>query len=225
VFIRGEKLWNQTFFCGVLTLPTPKEVRMFFRIRIAVGIAFLLSLVTSMTAFAKGGFTFIGITGPNLKAELRVDDPALTTDFFAFANFSEDKIKAPADPGVGYEITRYYVDGKREIIFDRLHYYPETGLVFYDGIENGESEYDGEWYTANPGIMKVFESALAGKRAAVEKKQPVTSASGLAAEDSAARSKPGSNGSQSLLVITVVVVSGLAALFGFAFGRRKPSVQ
>lgn len=201
---------------------------MFFRIRIALGIVFLLTLATSMTAFAKGGFTFIGITGPNLKAELRVDDPALTTDFFAFANFSEDKIKAPADPGEGYEITRYYVDGKREIIFDRLHYYPETGLVFYDGIENGESEYDGAWYTANPGIQTAFEAVLADRTAAVapvEKKQPVTSASGPQAEAPAARSQPASTVSESLLVIAIAVVAGLAALFVFAFGRRKPSVQ
>jgi hypothetical protein len=59
------------------------------------------------------------------------------------------------------------------IIFDRLHYYPETGFVFYDGIENGDSEYDGEWYLADPGIRTVFESALAAQSesaAPVEKK-------------------------------------------------------
>lgn len=195
------------------------------RIRIALGMGLLLALITSITAFAKGGFTFIGITGPTLKAELRLDDPALTTDFFAFANFSEDKAKAPADPGEGYEIARYYVDGKREIIFDRLHYYPATGFVFYDGIENGESEYDGEWYTANPGIKTAFETALAGKIAPMEKKQPVISASEPQAESSAARSQPASTGSGSWLVITIAVVSGLVALFVFAFGRRKASVQ
>ena len=133
---------------------------MFTRIRIAIGFALAALLVTFNLAFAKGGFDFIMVSGPNLKESVRVNDSQLTTDFFTFASFYEDRTKAPADPGVGYEITRHYVQGVSDVIFDRLHYYPETGLVFYDGIENGESEYDGEWYTANPEIRSVFEGAL-----------------------------------------------------------------
>jgi hypothetical protein len=134
---------------------------MFTRIRIAIGFAFLTALLTAIGVSAKGGFDFITIAGPDLKEALRITDPALSEDFFTFANFYEDKSKAPTDPGKGYEITRHYVQGMGDIIFDRLHYYPETGFVFYDGIENGDSEYDGEWYTANPDIKTVFEETLA----------------------------------------------------------------
>jgi len=133
---------------------------MFTRIRIAIGFALTTLLLTFSLASAKGGFDFITIAGPDLKESVRVADPRLTADFFTFANFYEDKTKAPADPGVGYEITRHYVQGISDVVFDRLHYYPETGFVFYDGIENGESEYDGEWYTANAEIQSVFESVL-----------------------------------------------------------------
>ncbi|HET6822191.1 MAG TPA: hypothetical protein VFH34_06060 [Anaerolineales bacterium] len=133
---------------------------MFTRIRIIIALALTALLVTPTGAFAKGGFDFITIAGPDLKESVRVADPRLTADFFTFANFYEDKTKAPADPGVGYEITRHYVQGISDVVFDRLYYYPETGFVFYDGIENGESEYDGEWYTANAEIQSVFESVL-----------------------------------------------------------------
>lgn len=133
---------------------------MFRRIRIAIGFALMAIFMTSIIAFAKGGFSFVAVTGSGLEGEVRSTDPALTEDFFAFADFYRNKTREPANPGAAYEITRYYIEGKREIPFDRLHYYPETGLVYYDGIVNGSSEYDGEWYTAKPGILSVFESAL-----------------------------------------------------------------
>ena len=133
---------------------------MFSRFRIAAGLALLLALFTSLTVLAKGSFAFISITGPDLKEAVRVSDPALTTDPFVFADFFQDRTEAPDDPGIGYEITRYYVDGNRESAFDKLHYYPDTGFVYYDGIVDGSSEYDGKWYTANPHIKTTFESAL-----------------------------------------------------------------
>ena len=201
---------------------------MFARMRSAFAIALLITFVSSTAVFAKGGFDFIAITGPNLKETIRITDIALTEDFFTFANFYEDKTGAPANPGVRYEITRHYVDGARDIIFDRLHYYPETGFVFYDGIENGESEYDGEWYTAKPEIKAVFEAALFGQAksvAPVEKKQPVTSPSGSQAEDSMAPSQPAASNLDSLPIIIVAVATGLTALLVLALGRRKPSTQ
>jgi hypothetical protein len=181
-----------------------------------------------MIALAKGGFDFITIGGPNLKEAVRVTDTALTEDFFTFANFYEHKTKAPADPGQGYEILRYYVDGKREIIFDRLQYYPETGFVFYDGIENGESEYDGEWYTANPSVKTAFESALSiGNRtvAPLEKKEPIPAASQPQAENPVVQSPPADSRLQSLPLLIAILATGLAALVAFAFVRRKTSTQ
>lgn len=133
---------------------------MLSRIRIALGLALLLSLLTSITALAKGQFSFIAVTSGQLTDEVRLSVPALTEDFFAFADFYENKTEAPADPGVGYEITRYYINGHTETAFDRLHYYPETGYVYYDGIVDGSSEYDRKWYIAKPDMQKTFETAL-----------------------------------------------------------------
>jgi len=136
---------------------------MFSHFRRSLGLALLLALMTSVTVLAKGGFSFITVTGADLKEPVCITDPVLTEDFFAFANFYEDKVGAPTDPGVGYGITRYYIDGKREIAFDHLYYHPKTGYVFYDGIVNGSSEYDGDWYKANPNIISAFESALSAQ--------------------------------------------------------------
>lgn len=191
---------------------------MFSLIRAALKIAILLSLLTSISAFAKGGFDFLAITGPKLKEPVRVTDTALTRDFFTFANFYEDKTKAPADPGVGYEITRHYIDGKREIIFDRLHYYPETGFVFYDGIENGESEYDGEWYVANPEIKTVFESALSVQ---VQSAAPA----GQQAASSAVQTKADTPSLQTRLITLIGILVSLAGLLIFAFRFRRSPVR
>lgn len=192
---------------------------MLTRIQIAAGFALAVLLITSMTAFAKGGFDFITITGPNLKQAVRVTDTSLTNDFFTFANFYEDKTKAPEDPGEGYEITRHYEQGVSDVIFDRLHYYPESGFVFYDGIENGESEYDGEWYTANPEIKSAFETALSvqtGPAASPEKKEPIAPVS---------QPQPAASSSPALPILVGVLTIGLAVFFFLGFWRRRDSVH
>ena len=141
---------------------------MFTRIRMALVLLIALLLLAALPAFAKGGFDYIMVTGPDLEEGVRIDDPRLTEDFFTFADFSEDRTTAPADPGKGYEITRHYLQGTSSVIFDRLHYYPDTGLVYYDGIENGDSEYDDEWYWANANIKPIFESVLAAPAAGIQ---------------------------------------------------------
>jgi len=184
---------------------------MFSRIRTALGLALLLTLITSVTAFAKGGFSFITITGSNLKEALRVDDPALTTDFFAFADFYQDKTEAPADPGAGYEIIRYYVDGGREFAFDHLHYYPDSGYVYYDGIVDGLSEYDDKWYTAKPEIKTVFDSALV-LAPAVTQSQPVGSNS---------LTQPSLTFLKPQTIVLVSITAGVAVILVLVYWRRK----
>jgi hypothetical protein len=196
---------------------------MSFRIRSAIGLGLLLALVTSLTVFAKGGFTFISIAGPGLEEAVRSTDKNLTEDYFAFANFYLDKVEAPASPGVGYEITRYYVDGKRETPFDRLHYYPASGFVYYDGIVNGSSEYDGEWYTANPNIQTVFESALsAASIAGAQSAQPAKQVQPVVSIDT---TQPLSPIVPSRVILPVSIIAGLMVLVLFAFRLRKPSAQ
>ena len=188
---------------------------MILRIRFAIGLALSLTLITSITVFAKGGFSFITVTGKDLKDAVRLTDPALTEDFFAFADFFQDKAKEPANPGAGYEITRYYIDGKRDVAFDRLHYYPGTSFVYYDGIVNGSSEYDGEWYTAKPEIKTVFENVLLKQTqlaAPIAQPQPVISVDPTQTGKSVAPSQS---------VILIAVTAGTAFILAFAFRLRR----
>jgi hypothetical protein len=124
----------------------------------------LCLLIPSAIAFAKGNFDYITIKGPGITGEINVTAPALTEDFFAFADFSQGPIDSPDDPGQGYQIVRVYVVDTKPQPFDQLHYYPYTGFVFYDGIVNGSSEYDGKWYAANPSANDPFRAVL-GERA------------------------------------------------------------
>ena len=125
--------------------------------------AFLILLSTTFV-FAKGDFDYITIKGPGITGEVNVTNPALTTDFFAFADFSKGAVDAPADPREGYQVVRVYVITENEkpspTPFDQLHYYPYTVFVYYDGLVSGSSEYDGKWYTANPSAEEPFRAAL-----------------------------------------------------------------
>jgi hypothetical protein len=118
-------------------------------------------LLSSMHVFAKGAFDYITIKGPGITGEINVTSPALTQDFFAFADFSKGSIEPPVNPGEGYQILRVYVVDLNPQVFDQLHYYPYTGYVYYDGIVNGSSEYDGKWYIANPSVEAPFKAVLA----------------------------------------------------------------
>jgi hypothetical protein len=126
--------------------------------------AFLLVLgllIPATIALAKGGFDYITVKGPGVTGEINVTNPALTGDFFAFADFSKGPIDPPADPGEGYQIVRVYVVDTKPAPFDQLHYYPYTGYVYYDGLVNGSSEYDVKWYAANPAANDPFRGVLA----------------------------------------------------------------
>ena len=126
------------------------------RIRMALILAVLLLLVENGEAFAKGNFAFVMIKGKQLTWPVRVMDPALTSDFLFFIGDFNNRASAPPDPGVGYEVLRYYLDQGRPQVFDELHYYPESGYVYYDGLGNGWSEYDGKWYRAKADIKELF---------------------------------------------------------------------
>jgi len=129
-------------------------------------ILMLALFVPTSLALAKGNFDYITVKGPGLQGELNLTNPALTS-FFAFADFSKGAIDPPADPGEGYEITRVYVITENEkpnpTAFDQLYYYPyvDDGYVYYVGLADGSSEYDGKWYAANPSADAPFRAGLA----------------------------------------------------------------
>jgi len=202
---------------------------MFSRFRIAVGLALLLALVTSISVLAKGAFSFISITGPDLKTSVRVSDLALTEDFFTFADFYRDRVEAPANPGAGYEITRYYVNGNRESAFDKLHYYPDTGFVYYDGIVNGSSEYDGKWYLAKPDIKTTFETAINTEIRLIGLGNPEPAKALVPPEQSVNPIDPTQSSRvfarpQPMILFTVISVALVIAL-AFTFWRRKSFAQ
>jgi uncharacterized integral membrane protein len=129
-------------------------------------ILIVLSLfITSAFVLAKGDFDYLAVKGPGITGEINITNPALTGNFFVFANFTQGEVPVPGDPGQGYQVVRVYVetvDGKPSPMpFDQLHYYPYTGYVYYDGIINGSSEYDDKWYAANPSAEAPFRAALA----------------------------------------------------------------
>ncbi len=186
----------------------------------AWGLALLSACIAAIPVLAKGGYAFITITGPDLKETVRTSDAALTEDFFAFADFYRDRVEAPADAGAGYEITRYYLDGGREIAFDRLHYYPAAGVVYYDGIVTGSSEYDRKWYAAKPEIKSVFENALAGA--------PTIQAPAIKAEQGAGNTVTGSSQPSAILdrtefAVSIAIASALAVTVLVFLSRRKIS--
>lgn len=194
------------------------------RFRIAFALAMLIAASVAVSVSAKGGFAFITITGANLKETIRAADGELTQDFFAFADFYHNKSSAPADPGVGYEITRYYVDNNREVPLDKLHYYPDTGFVFYDGIVNGSSEYDGKWYRANVEIRSVFERVLP------EAALPASSSHQAGEQTTSDQSMQPTNSNQPTSLpqfgMPVVVMAGLAAVaLLFILARRQRAVR
>jgi hypothetical protein len=196
---------------------------MLTRFRFALGLAILLNLIAFHSVFAKGSFSFITVTSSNLKEPARLSDPALTTDFFAFADFYQDKAEAPVDPGTGYEITRYYVDSNTESAFDKLHYYPDTEYVYYDGIVNGSSEYDAKWYTANQDLKSVFEAALNTQIRLVELGNPEVSSAIVPPPQSADpvfQTQPNTLIAKPELILPIII-AGSMSIMAFAFWRRR----
>lgn len=192
---------------------------MFSQFRTAIGITLLLTLITSVSVFAKGGFAFVSISGADLKEPIRSTDPALTMGYFAFADFYRNQTEAPVNPGIEYEITRYYMDGGREYAFDRLHYYPITGYLYYDGLVNGSSEYDGHWYKAQPEIKAVFESLLLPASVVITELD--SSASQPQPNNSTMPTEPVSlfTGPQLFAVFSLIVGSAVITLL--AYWRRR----
>ena len=192
---------------------------MFSRSRTVIGLTLLLTLFTFSTVFAKGSFSFIAITGADLKDPIRSTDPALTTGYFAFADFYQNETEAPSNPGTGYEVTRYYMDGGRESAFDHMHYYLATGYVYYDGLVNGSSEYDGGWYKAQPEVKAVFQSLLLPAPVVVT--EPDTSAAQPQPNNSAMLTEPVSPVTRPQPIAMLSLIAGSILIALLVFWRRK----
>jgi hypothetical protein len=129
----------------------------------------LLMLLSFPRSASAGGGPFgqIVISGGGLPADIEVTDRHLL-DFFAFSNFYETRIPAPAAPGIGYTVTRgSFTDSGAFAPWDRLRYYPGSdwhpSYVYYEGLLNGQSEYDGHWYRASANADKYMLPLLSGQ--------------------------------------------------------------
>lgn len=132
-----------------------------FPILFIIGILF----VFYRPAIAKGNFIKITISGGQLTSEIDITDPSLL-EFFSFSYFPDSRTQDPM-LDEGYLITRYdqqNKDGSFHAV-DILYYYPSNtgsgGYVFYDGLINGSSEYDGKWYIASAEGDLAFRNILA----------------------------------------------------------------
>ena len=121
----------------------------------------LALLLPSASVLAEGQFDYIVIRGFGIVEDINISNPALTQNYYAFADFSKGEVNPPADPGIGYQVVRMYAKDSKGIPYDQLHYYPDSGYVFYDGIVNGYSELGTKWYLANPTVEEPFRAALA----------------------------------------------------------------
>jgi hypothetical protein len=128
----------------------------------------LLLALTATAALAKGDFDHITISGLGLQGEVEVTDrPTLDALGMISITGSFTEIAAPAEPGEGYEITRYYLDSRTDVLFafDHVMFYPgEDGappVVQYVGIMNGSSEYDGDWYQPTDEAARAMQAIVA----------------------------------------------------------------
>ena len=135
--------------------------------RVAVVFASVITsfamLSPSISAQAKGSFdkivVFAGVSG-----SFEVDEPSLL-GFFSFSDFSE-RLSWPAAPGEGWLIARYANDQKtgEPVPVDHIWMYPPSGnrgpFVYYQGLVNGSSEYDGKLFEGNPEALRQLQSIV-----------------------------------------------------------------
>jgi len=137
----------------------------------------IMLLTTVSTGQAKRSFDrVLAYAGLNGCAQL--DDPRLQ-DFFSFSDF-QVPAAWPAAPGEGVLVTRYFEDAETGTLsaFDKLWLYPPVEgrgpFVYYAGLVNGSSEYDGKLYLADRAAWDLLQQSLAHRA------EPVTNAGTIA---------------------------------------------
>ncbi len=131
---------------------------MMSKVRVAGLFLVIALLAAALPALAKGPMP-VTITGPGLPAagvDIGDVEQAAPFSMAALEDFRAGAIEQPAwaVAGSGYLLERYGMQGAVRRVFDRVIYYPHPGglrsVVYYVGIHNGSSAYDGMWYHATP---------------------------------------------------------------------------
>lgn len=112
-------------------------------------------IVVHLPVLAKGAFSKVTIEAPALVEPIEVTDVQQleALGMLDLMDVFSDAEVNPDDLGAGFTLTRYGFTGTEHVPFDQVIYYPsEAGnpaYIFYVGIINGGSEYDGRWFNAN----------------------------------------------------------------------------
>jgi hypothetical protein len=112
--------------------------------------------LVSIPVQAKGPADRLVISSSRLDEDIVVTDSVLLSllSWEYLIDLPTPLAELPQDIGDGYEILREYRDGDSYHPFDQMVYYPsqagQSGYVFFEGIVNGSSEYDGKWFAAKP---------------------------------------------------------------------------
>lgn len=112
----------------------------------------LVSALSVMSAAAKGTFGFIDFQIPGMFRSFRLEHPDIPMDLNMgqFENFFM-AVEGPDDLGAGFLLNRGWLteEGEAEV-WDQLLYFSnlegDLGYVYYLGLANGSSEYDGRWF-------------------------------------------------------------------------------
>lgn len=145
----------------------------------------LAYLALAQIAQAKGSPNRVVISGPGLPTTLDLTDETLVGQL-GFMQlelaYEPGPIDPPVDPGEGYLIERYYddslMDGIQYELYDQVHYYPAAldgqGAAYYDGIVDGTSEYDFEWYSVSDESHALMRQLLSEAGVELEMTAPQT---------------------------------------------------
>jgi hypothetical protein len=141
-----------------------------------------------------------------------VTDPAVyeTVDLIALMNVDTGEVMPPAGLGKGYLMERYYLDesGRRHFYDQAIFFFDpaggERGWVYYIGIYEGSSEYDGKWFRA--------------RAAGTEAVRTVLEEHGVRFGGGAAAGSPASARVAPRVGVTPLVIGAMVALLGIGAG-------
>jgi hypothetical protein len=123
-------------------------------------------LLPASAVMAKGRADMISIVGPGLDGKLNIQDAEIVHNLSIgqFEDFGSP-VEAPDDAGPAYEMTRYFKDEGNYVAFDRVRYHPgasgSPGYVYYIGIDNGWTGYDGKWFLVTDEGEQTMQAVLA----------------------------------------------------------------
>ena len=151
-----------------------------------------LLTIPTLTVFAKE-LGLLTISGPGIKGEVTLNDPDDMMKLEQSGFFDQvGYMKAPEDPGQGYNITAHLnLDGKM-VPFVEMVYYPaeegKPGYVHYTGRLNGESlQTVDQWGTLQLEADTAFRSLMAANKITL---QPAVAAAPAAVEPVAPVAEP-----------------------------------